>query len=537
MVATRDDSVPDAVVIGAGHNGLVAANLLAEAGWSVVVCEGAPEVGGAVASAEVTAPGFGTDLFSAFYPLAVASPVLSALRLADHGLRWSHAPAVFSHVLPDGRSATVWRDAARTAESLDRFAPGDGDAWLRLTAQWDRIGAQVIDSVLRPFPPITSAARLLHRTSLAEALRLARMAAQPVRRFGEETFRGAGGPLLFAGNALHADLAPDGAGSALYGWLLCMLAHSHGFPVPVGGSGALIDALVARLHTHGGEIRTNCRVDAVEVAAGRAAAVVLESGERLAARRAVLADVTAPHLFSALVGDRHLPTRLVEDVSKFQWDTPTVKVNWALERPIPWSDADAGGAGTVHLGVDMDGLTDYAADLATRRTPTRPFVLLGQMTTADPTRSPQGTESAWAYTHLPTGRIYDAAGIAEHVELVESVVERHAAGFTSAIIGRHSQSPAQLQEHDANLVGGAINGGTAQLHQQLVFRPIPGLAGPDTPIDRLYLAASSAHPGGGVHGACGANAALMALARDRVTGRVRRAVRSRLMQRIYRPER
>lgn len=537
MSDTRGDSVPDAVVIGAGHNGLVAANLLAEAGWSVVVCEAAATAGGAIVSAEVTAPGFRTDLYSAFYPLAAASPVLTALRLEEHGLTWSHAPAVLSHVLPDGRAATIWRDAARTAESLDRFAPGDGDAWLRLTAQWDRIGSHVVASLLRPFPPISPAVGLLRRTRLDETLRLARMAAQPVRRFGEEMFDGEGGPLLFAGNALHADLPPDGAGSAVFGWLLCMLAHSHGFPVPVGGSGALIDALVARLQAHGGELRTGTRVESVEVSGGRAAAVVLESGERIGVRRAVLADVDAPSLLSGLVGDEHLPARYVDDLSKFQWDAPTMKVNWALDRPVPWSDADVRGAGTVHLGVDMDGLTDYAADLATRRTPARPFVLFGQMTTADSTRSPQGTESAWAYTHLPRGRSYDAADIAEHVALIESVVERHAPGFVGAIIARHSQSPASLEEHDANLVGGAINGGTAQLHQQLVFRPVPGLAGPDTPVDRLYLAGSSAHPGGGVHGACGSNAALLALGRDTVTGRVRHSVRAGLMRRIYRPER
>lgn len=527
-------SGPDAVVIGAGHNGLVAANLLADAGWDVVVCEAAPTAGGAVASAEVTAPGFRSDLFSAFYPLAAASPVIERLDLGAHGLAWSRAPAVLTHLLPDGRAATLWQDPARTAASLAAFDAADGEAWLRLTGQWDRIGDRVIDALLRPFPPVGAATRLLRHLGMDEMVRLARMAAQPVRRFGEENFRGPGGPLLFAGNALHADLPPDGAGSAAFGWILTMLGHSHGFPVPVGGAGALIDAMVTRARSIGAEVQTNAPVARVEVTGGRATGVVLASGERITARRAILADVTAPALYNDLVGAAHLPKRLLADLAKFQWDTPTLKVDWALGTRVPWSDAAARESGVVHLGADMDGLTDYAADLETRRVPAHPFVLFGQMTTADATRSPAGTESAWAYTHLPRRADLTEDVVADHVRRVEDLVEHHAPGFLSTVLARHIQGPLDLQRHNANLHDGAINGGTAQLHQQLVFRPVPGLGGAATPIDRLYLAGSSAHPGGGVHGACGANAAHAALADSRVTGGIRRATRAALMRRIYR---
>lgn len=526
----------DAVVVGAGHNGLVAANLLAERGWDVIVCEQAPYPGGAVATAEVTVPGFKTDLFSAFYPLTAASPVIDRLHLEDHGVRWSRAPAVLTHVLPDGRAATLWQDPDRTAESLERTGAGDGGAWRRLTRQWDRIGTDVVGALLQPFPPVRPAARIFRDLGLAEGLRLLRMAAQPVRRFGEETFTGPGGPILFAGNALHADLPPDGAGSAVYGWLLTMLGHGVGFPVPVGGASALIDGLVRRAERHGAQLRLNAGVTKIEVRAGRASGVVLASGERIAARRAVLADVAAPALFGDLVGAEHLPLRFMRDLDRFQWDAPTVKVDWALDRRVPWQDEGAAQSGTVHLGVDMDGLTDYAADLATQRIPTQPFLLFGQMTTADPTRSPEGTESAWAYTHLPRGVPFSEEQIAAHVERMEATVERHAPGFRASILGRHVQSPADLEGRDPNLFTGAINGGTAQLHQQLVFRPVPGLGGAATPVDRLFLAGSSAHPGGGVHGAPGSNAAHAALARDRAGGRAVRAVQNNLMKRIYRPE-
>jgi phytoene dehydrogenase-like protein len=210
-----------------------------------------------------------------------------------------------------------------------------------------------------------------------------------------------------------------------------------------------------------------------------------------------------------------------------------LKVNWAVSRPIPWIAQPARLAGTVHLGVDIDGLVDFAADLATRRMSRRPFVLLGQMTTTDPTRSPAGTESAWAYTHVPSGLELDADRLQAHVDVVEQLVERHAPGFRQLIVGRSIQMPGDLEAVDPSLFAGAINGGTAQLHQQLIFRPVPGLGGAATPIDRLFLASCSAHPGGGVHGAPGANAARAALARSGVAGRAKRALTVSLLNRIY----
>ena len=198
QTASRGDSAPDAVIIGAGHNGLVAANLLADVGWEVVVCEATAHTGGAVRSAEVTAPGYLSDLFSAFYPLSAASPVLRRLELGSYGLTWTHAPAVLAHVMPDDRTAVLYRDAAATAESLSRFHSGDGEAFLALVRQWERIGDTVVDALFRPFPPIIPTQRLVRQLGVAELLRMARMSVLPVRRFGEENFRGEGAPMLFA---------------------------------------------------------------------------------------------------------------------------------------------------------------------------------------------------------------------------------------------------------------------------------------------------------------------------------------------------
>ncbi|MET9559505.1 phytoene desaturase family protein [Streptomyces tauricus] len=524
--------MPDAVVIGAGPNGLVAANLLADEGWSVEVLEEQEEPGGAVRHDHGVDPDFTSDLFSSFYPLAAASPVLSGLHLERYGLHWSHAPRVLAHPLSDGRCAVLGRDVDDTAASLDVFADGDGDAWRELHRIWDRLRPDLLEALFTPFPPVRSGARLAMRLRTAGGLRLARSMVLPVRRLGEEEFRGEGGRLLLAGNALHADLAPEAAGSGGFGWLMSMLGQTYGFPVPVGGSGALIGALTRRLKERGGVLRCGERVSRVVVREGRAVAVRTAGGETVSAGRAVLADVSAPALYGELVDSADLPPQVLADLRRFQWDFATFKVDWALDGSVPWQAPEAVGAGTVHLADGVDELTRFAAQVAMGQVPDRPFALFGQMTTADPIRSPEGTESAWAYTHVPhhikgdagddglTGS-WDTKEQELMADRVERQVERFAPGFRSLIRSRRVLAPPTLQALNANLHGGAINGGTTALHQQLVFRPVPGTGRPETPVKGLYLASASAHPGGGVHGAPGSNAARAALRRNLPNGLAR----------------
>ena len=515
--------MPDAVVIGAGPNGLVAANHLIDKGWSVVVVEAADQPGGAVRSAELTVPGFVHDVFSAFYPLAVASPAIRDLNLTDFGLRWRQSPLVLAHPLLDGRCASLAVDLDTTAASVDGFGPGDGAAWKSMIGEWDRMSEPFLNVLLGPFPPVRASAALARRLGIKGTLRFARHALLPVRTMAEQMFQGVGAGLLLGGSALHTDLCPEAAGSGLYGWILSCLGQRHGFPVPEGGAGELTAALVRRLESKGGQVVCGRRVTRVVVERGRAVGVETTDGP-VRAERAVLADVAAPSLFLDLVGGQHLPADFVADLRSFQWDTATVKVDWALSRPVPWQSPEAVEAGTVHIADDFDNLTEFAAHLAMGRIPARPFLLFGQQSRADPTRSPAGTETAWAYTHVPrfvrgdaAGQIdlYPGAGQKEWliplVERIEARVERLAPGFRDLIIGRHFAGPEDFEAADSNLVGGAIGGGTAQLHQQLVFRPVPGSGRPATPIAGLYLASASAHPGGGVHGAPGANAARAAL--------------------------
>ncbi|MET0459125.1 MAG: NAD(P)/FAD-dependent oxidoreductase [Ilumatobacteraceae bacterium] len=520
----------DAIVIGAGPNGLVAANVLADKGWDVVVLEANAEPGGAVRTGEITAPGFRNDLFSAFYPLAAASPVMASLDLEAHGLTWAHAPAVLAHPLTDRPGAVLSRDLATTAANLELGAPGDGAAWARIVEHWRRVGPAFLASLLSPFPPVRGGLRLARAAGPAGLRDLARLALIPARRFTEEEFTGDNAALLFAGCARHADLTPESAGSALLGWLLMCIGQELGFPVPVGGAQGLTDALVRRVTGLGGELRCGRRVERVTIDDGRATGVVTTDGERITARRAVLADCDATHLYTSMVGLDELPASFRAGLRRMQRSSGVFKIDWALDRPIPWTDPTVAPAGTVHVAEHMDELSLTATQLAIGQVPATPFLLIGQMTTADPTRSPAGTESAWAYTHVPgevrgdaggegiTGR-WDEDDRRRFVDRMEQRIERHAPGFTDRILARHVMAPNDLEAANANLVGGDISGGTTQLHQQLVFRPVGGLGRAETPIRRLYLASASAHPGGAVHGACGGNAARAAIAHHRLRRR------------------
>ncbi len=526
----------DAVVVGAGPNGLSAANHLADAGWSVVVLEAQPEVGGAVRSDRAVHPDFVHDTFSSFYPLAAASPALLALDLERYGVTWRHAPAVLGHLLGalpgrdaggEPRWALLHRDREVTAALMDEQHPGDGEAWLDLCTTWDRVGEQVLGAFLSPFPPVRSGLGVLARLPGVGGLDFVRTLLTPAVELGRARFGGEGPRILLAGNAGHADIPLDAPGSGLMGLLMTMLGQTVGFPVPVGGAGELSRALARRLAARGGDVHCEAEVASVEVRDGRAVGVRTRDGQTFAARHAVVADVAAPHLYGGLVAPEHLPRRTLERMKGFEMGPGTVKVDWALSGPIPWAQVPAYDPGTFHVADSVEQMNQALAQVSARRIPARPFMLAGQMTTTDPTRSPAGTESAWAYTHVPQETVADAGdggvrGIWDEADKerfadrMQARVEELAPGFGERVLARRVLGPRELEARDANLIGGGIDGGTAQLHQQLVFRPVPGTGRAETPVRNLYLGSASAHPGGGVHGAAGRNAARAALAHTRL---------------------
>ncbi len=513
----------DAVVIGAGPNGLVAANVLADAGWDVLVIEAQPSPGGAVRSDRDVHPDFVHDTFSAFYPLAVSSRAMTSLRLEDHGLVWEHAPAVLGHPFGDGQWAVLHRDREMTAAGLEALGPGDGRAWLDLCRTWDRIGPSLIDAVTTPFPPVRAGARLLPALARAGGLDTVRRLATPVASLGRELFGGPAGALLLAGNAGHADFPLSSPGSGVFGLLMTMMGQTVGFPVPRGGAQSLTDALVARFTGLGGDLLVDAEVTQIVVRDGHVSSVRTRDGESHDTRT-VIADVAAQHLFGGLVDAEDLPAGVVRGMRHFELDPATVKVDWALSGSVPWTSSPVDAPGTVHIADSVEEMTQTLAQVAAGIVPDRPFLLTGQMTTSDPTRSPAGTESFWAYTHVPqpgatrsdagrtiSGR-WDRDDCERFADRVQARIEARAPGFGELIVSRRVLGPHELEARDANLVGGAVNGGTSQLHQELVFRPVPSMWGrAGTGVGGLFLGSASAHPGGGVHGAAGANAARAAL--------------------------
>ena len=465
--------MPDAIVIGAGPNGLVGANRLADAGLDVLVLEAQPQAGGAVRSGELVEPGFVSDLFSAFYPLGIASPHLRALGLEEHGLEWLQAPAVVAHPARDGTCATLYRDVERTAATVGRFAPEDAEAWTRLSRRWLSIQPAFIDFLMQPFPPVRPTMRMLRRLGSAkEILDFARLGIMPLRRHAEEEFRGDGAARLLAGNALHADVTPDSMGSALYGWVLCGIGQSLGWPVARGGAQHITDALVRRLEARGGEVRTSSEVTAILTSGRRATGVRTADGHEHHARHAILADTGAEALY-----ERLLPAEHRIELKRFQRDTATVKVDWSLDGPIPWAHEEAREAGTVHVTEGLDALSEVSSEINRHELPQQPFLLLGQYAQFDPQRAPAGKEVAWAYTHVPQGIWRDELA-QDFADRMEEQVERLAPGFRKLIRRRHIFTPVSLERADQNLVGGGVHGATGANAANAALHPIARRLGP-----------------------------------------------------------
>lgn len=501
----------DALVIGAGPNGLAAAITLAGAGREVLVLEAADRAGGAVATEELTLPGFLHDPFSAVYPAAAASPVFSRMPLERHGLRWIQPEACYAHPLPDGQAAALYQDMDRTVQSLDAVHAGDGERWREFASPFVRNFDALRRTMLGGFPPVRAPARLAAGLGARGMVDFVRLVMMPAQALGHELFEGDGTRAWLYGSAMHGDVPPTGGGSAIAAAYLNLLGHGVGWPSPEGGAGRLADALVSYLRELGGEVRTGARVDAISVQGGRVSGLRLAGGESLFAPLLV-ADVM-PGALAELAGDG-LPAKYAGRLRRYRQGPATLKIDWALDGPIPWSAPAARGAGTVHIGGGADEVLE--ATTVSSGLPERPFMLLGQQSVADPSRAPAGKHTAWAYTHGPPDADWEGER-ERHVERMEDQVERFAPGFRDSILARHVLGPADLEARNANLVGGDVGGGSYTL-DQVVFRPVPSVAPYRTPLHGLFLGSAAAFPGGAVHGVPGHAAARLALAETRLRG-------------------
>jgi phytoene dehydrogenase-like protein len=476
--ATVTDGPVDAIVIGAGPNGLAAAITLARAGRSVRVYEAAASAGGGTRTHESTLPGFRHDMCSTILPLAVASPFFRTVDLAARGVELIHPDAPIAHPLDGARAAVLERSVAATAAGL---GGADGRAWSRLfgplVRDAEQLGAELLQPVLHvPRHPLALARFGLPALRSAQGLARGRFKEDPARS-------------LFAGIAAHAMLRLDRPLSASFGLVLATYAHAVGWPMVRGGSNAVADALVAELEAAGGEVVTGRRI---------------ESLADLPPSRVVVFDVT-PRQVVAIAGDR-LPRRTRRHAEAFRYGSGVFKVDWALDGPVPWAADGPRRAATVHLGGTVDEIATAEADVAAGRHPERPYVLFVQYAPWDATRAPDGKATAWAYCHVPAGSTVDMT------DRIEAQVERFAPGFRDRILARATQGTAAMEAYDENYVGGDINGGIQDM-RQLIFRPWLS-TDPYHLGAGLYLCSSSAPPGGGVHGMSGLLAARSALRRD-----------------------
>lgn len=468
----------DAVVVGSGPNGLMAAVEMARAGRRTVVFEAAATPGGGARSAALTEPGFVHDVCSTVHPTALASTAFATLPLTERGVEWCHPDLPLAHPIDGGRAGLLHRSVDETAAGLGPDAAAYRRVFDPLVSRADAVSATLLAPFGIPRAPFTMARFGVEAVRSVQGL--------TGRRFVSDEARA-----LMAGSAAHAMVSLDAPATAGYGLFLNLLAHAVGWPVARGGSQRIVDALVAELGAHGGEVVTDHPVTALDA---------------LPPARSTLLDVT-PRQLLALGGDR-IPSRYRRTLRRYRYGPGVFKIDWALSEPVPWTNPGVGRAATVHLGGTIAEIAAAEADVLAGRVPERPFVIFVQATTADPSRAPAGRHTGWAYCHVPNGSTVDCT------EAIEAQVERFAPGFRDTVLARRTMHAAGMEAYDANYVGGDINGGAGTL-SQIFTRPAVSVHPWVTPVRGVYLCSSATPPGGGVHGMCGWHAARAALRRDR----------------------
>jgi len=505
--------VTDAIVIGAGPNGLAAAAYLARAGWEVTVLERADDVGGAVRSQELTEPGFVHDTFSAFNGLLHASPVFRDLRL-DTRVDWRQFEMPVAALTSPEEAGRIFTDRSRTAAGLGE----DGTAWNEFYAWWEKVGRRLFDMLLAPVGAVGPALKVARASGIRGGVATAKMQLTTLEALANERFRTPLARALFASGISHTDLAIDAPGSVPSAMILAMLAQDVGMPVPAGGAQALADAMAAVAMESGARIHTGHAVTRVIVENGRAIGVETEGGAGFHARRAVVADTGPLALFRDLAGEDTVPRRYLDGLRAYRYGSGVFKIDAALDGPIPWKAEGLEKCGVIHVTGGVDAMARTAYEVRRGMLPAAPMLVVGQQSAVDTTRAPEGKHTLWLECHVPGTPTRDASGLIEtsgwddatrdaFEERALDRLEAHAPGVRERIIATAIHTPVDLERANPNLVGGDVGGGSNALDQQLIFRPVTGWFRHRTPVKGLYLCSASVHPGGGVHGMCGRNCA------------------------------
>jgi phytoene dehydrogenase-like protein len=480
-VGDRRTMVYDAVVVGAGPNGLAAAITLARAGRSVVVYEAHETIGGGTRSQELTLPGFLHDVCSAIHPMGLGSPFFRSLPLDQYGLEWIHPDIPLAHPLPDGSAAVLYRDVNETAKTLDV----DGERYRRLMSPFAEEWEQLTQGLLGPLRP---GYQLAHPVTSLVMARFGLQALRSVRSLAEGHFSGELARGLWAGLGAHGMLPLEQTMSAAAALMLGTLGHAVGWPLARGGSRRITEAMAAYLVALGGEIVTGTPI---------------ESLEALPQTNITLLDVT-PRQVLKLAGDR-LQASYQRELERFRYGVGVFKIDYALSDPVPWKAEACRHAGTVHVGGTMADIASAERAVWRGVPPDEPLVLVAQQSLFDGERAPSGRQVLWAYSHAPSGRNVDMTAS------IEGQIERFAPGFRDCILARHVMGPLDMEQYNPNYIGGDINGGVQDLRQHFTRPTMNAIHPYATPVKGLYLCSSSTPPGGGVHGMCGYYAALAAL--------------------------
>ena len=510
----------DAVVIGAGHNALVAAARLAREGWSVVVLEANDAVGGCVRSGEATVPGVVHDLYSTNHNLFRQSPAYAAWKddLERHGLRFAHSERPFCNVFPDGRALRVWADADRTEAELRAHSAADADGFRRLGERFEDFQKLFLPLYGTALPSAGAAAALARGTAAVgpgTATETAQLALASTRELGESFFETPEARALLATWGLHMDYGPDVSGGAVFPLLETFSNIQEGMVVAEGGASRLAEALVGILEEAGGTVRTGTRATRIVVEDDRAVGVETEGGETFRAEKAVLAGLTPAVLYGRLLDGTPLPAPFRRKVERYQYGPATMMLHLALDGPAPWAAGeDVAGFAYVHIAPYVESLARTYRQSRDGLLPDSPLLIVGQTTAVDPTRAPEGTSVLWVQVRtLPREITGDAAGqitartwdeaAAPFAERVLDKLERYAPGVRDQIIGQKVLSPADLEAQNACLVGGDSLGGSLHLRQNFLFRPFPGWSRYETPVRDLWACGASTWPGPGNNGTSG----------------------------------